>query len=70
MIPGVAPYGALGLSLMLLAMFPANVHAARERLTIGGRPVTAVGPRTAIQVVFVAATLTVFVHGLRVLGRA
>src|SRR6516225_1617801 len=29
-----APYAALGLSIMLLAVFPANVHAAGERLTI------------------------------------
>ena len=64
MMPSVAPYSALGLSLMLLAMFPANVHAARERLAIGGRPVTRLGPRAVIQVVFVSATLCVFFQGL------
>jgi uncharacterized membrane protein len=36
MILSIAPYAAIGLFLMLLAMFPANVDAARERLAIGG----------------------------------
>src|ERR1035441_9501277 len=35
----VAPYAALGLAIMLVAIFPANIHAARQRLTIGDRPV-------------------------------
>ncbi len=64
MIPSVAPCSAAGLSLMLLAMFPANVHAARERLAIGGRPVTRLGLRAAIQVVFVSAPLCAFFQGL------
>jgi uncharacterized membrane protein len=34
MIPSVAHYAALGLSLLLIAVFPANVHAARRHLTI------------------------------------
>ncbi|WP_051978971.1 DoxX family protein [Edaphobacter aggregans] len=38
MLTKVAPYAALGLAIMLLAVFPANIHAARQRLTI------AVGP--------------------------
>ena len=63
MIPAVAPYAALGLSLMLLAVFPANVHAARNRLTIGAREVPALLPRTLLQVVFLAATVTVFLAG-------
>jgi len=63
MIPTVAPYAALGLSLMLLAVFPANVHAARNHLTIGSREVPALLPRTLLQVVFLAATATVFLAG-------
>ena len=54
-----ARLAALGLCLLLLCLFPANVRAAREKLTIGGRPVPALLPRAAIQVVFVAATLAV-----------
>jgi uncharacterized membrane protein len=60
----LAPLAAGGLALLLLAMFPANVHAARAGLTLGGRPVTALGPRTLLQLVFLAATLAVAVGGL------
>jgi uncharacterized membrane protein len=61
----LAPLAAAGLALLLLALFPANVHAARAGLTIGGRPVTALGPRTLMQLVFLAATVAVAVGGLR-----
>jgi uncharacterized membrane protein len=60
-----APLAAAGLSLLLLAMFPANVHAARAGLTIGGRPATALVPRTLLQLLFLAATVAVAVRGLR-----
>ena len=65
MLPKTAPYAALGLCFMLLAIFPANVHAARQHLSIGGRPVSALLPRTLLQLVFLAATTTVFVAGKR-----
>jgi uncharacterized membrane protein len=61
----LAPLAAAGLSLLLLAMFPANVHAARSGLTIGGRPATALVPRTLLQLLFLAATLSVVLRGLR-----
>lgn len=63
MLPTVAPYAALGLFFMLLAVFPANVHAARQHLSIAGRPVEALVPRALLQLVFLAATGTVFVAG-------
>jgi Predicted membrane protein len=56
-IPAVAPYAAAGLALLLVAMFPANVHAARSRLTLAGKPVTPLLPRTVLQLVFLAAVL-------------
>jgi uncharacterized membrane protein len=56
-----APLAAAGLSLLLLAMFPANVHAARAGLTIGGRPVTSLVPRTLLQLLFLGATVAVAV---------
>lgn len=59
MIPSVARYAALGLSLLLIAVFPANVHAARQRLTIAGRQVPTLLPRTLLQVVFFVATIAV-----------
>jgi uncharacterized membrane protein len=65
LIPAITPFAGLFLSLFLLAVFPANVHAARERLMIAGRPVTPLIPRTAIQIVFVGATMAVFIAGIR-----
>lgn len=57
--PPTARAAALCLCVLLLCLFPANIRAAREKLTIGGRAVPSLLPRTAIQVVFVAATLAV-----------
>jgi uncharacterized membrane protein len=57
LIPRVAPYAATGLALLLIAMFPANVHAARAQLAIDGRPVMDVLPRALLQVVFLGAVL-------------
>jgi len=65
LIPTIAPFAGLSLSLFLLAVFPANVHAARERLAILGKPATPLVARTAIQVVFVTATMAVFIAGMR-----
>ncbi|MBS4203421.1 DoxX family protein [Lederbergia citrea] len=48
---------SLGLAVLLLAMFPANLRAAREKLTIGGRPVPKLIPRTVLQIVFLTAVL-------------
>lgn len=65
-IAAVCAHGTLGgaaLSLLLLAVFPANLRAARERLTIGGQQVPALFSRTLLQIVFLSATLAV------VLGR-
>jgi uncharacterized membrane protein len=64
LLRSTASYAAAGLTLLLVAMFPANIHAARARLTIGGRPVTSLVPRTALQLLFLAATLAV-VFGAR-----
>ena len=60
LFPATARYAALGLALLLFAMFPANVHAAHEQLTIAGRPVMAVRARMLLQILFLAATLTVY----------
>ena len=48
------PVAALA-AAMLACMFPANVKAAREGLTVGGRPVPGLGVRLGIQAVFVLA---------------
>ncbi|MEF3306375.1 DoxX family protein [Paenibacillus sp. GYB003] len=55
--PATSQAASVALALLLVAMFPANVKAARERLTIAGRPVPNLLPRTMLQIVFVAAIL-------------
>ncbi|MEU8217529.1 DoxX family membrane protein [Micromonospora taraxaci] len=59
LVPVTARIAAAGLALLMLAMFPANVSAARRRLTLAGRPVTPLGQRTALQLVFVAAAVAI-----------
>ncbi|GAB3816205.1 DoxX family protein [Micromonospora zhanjiangensis] len=63
LVPVTARWAAAGLALLMLAMFPANASAARRGLTLTGRPVTPLGVRTVLQVVFVGAALAVAVGG-------
>jgi len=56
-----APVAAVLLVGLLAALFPANVHAAKARVGIGGRPPTPLGPRAVMQLVFAAAALAVVV---------
>ncbi|WP_017606353.1 DoxX family protein [Nocardiopsis alkaliphila] len=58
-----APWAAAGLTLLLVAMFPANVYAIIEGTADGLTESLPV--RTAMQVLFVAATTAVVVHHLR-----
>lgn len=58
-----APWAAAGLTLLLVAMFPANVHAITQGTATGlteNLPV-----RTAMQALFIAATTAVVVHHSR-----
>jgi uncharacterized membrane protein len=57
LIPAIAPMAAACLAVLLIALFPANIRAARERLTIGGRPATALPLRTFLQLLFLTAVL-------------
>ncbi|MGN7471072.1 DoxX family protein [Brevibacillus sp. SAFN-007a] len=57
LFPATSQAASIGLAVLLVAMFPANVRAARERLTIGGRPVPALPLRIVLQLVFIAAVL-------------
>ncbi len=52
-----APMAAWILVVMLVLMFPANVHAVRHGVPLGGRPPTPLGLRTALQVLFLAAAI-------------
>jgi uncharacterized membrane protein len=56
-VPRAAALVAVLAVLMLVCLFPANAKAAREGLTIGGRPVPKLGPRLVIQLVFIGALL-------------
>ncbi|HVF74067.1 MAG TPA: hypothetical protein VM938_03380 [Acidimicrobiales bacterium] len=52
-----APVAAAALVVLLVAMFPANVHAVRANVGIGGRPPTPLRTRSVIQAAFVAAAI-------------
>jgi uncharacterized membrane protein len=57
LIPAVAPVAAACLALLLIGLFPANIRAAREHLTIFGRPATVLPLRALLQLVFITAVL-------------
>jgi uncharacterized membrane protein len=52
-----APWAAGGLTALLVGLFPANVYAALNGITTS--PADALVPRTLMQLVFLAATVTV-----------
>jgi uncharacterized membrane protein len=47
------PWAAWGLVLLLVAMFPANVSAARRGIGIRGRPPSPLWIRTPMQILFI-----------------
>ena len=46
---------AYALIALLIAMFPANIHAARARLMVAGRPATRLSLRLPLQVFWIGA---------------
>lgn len=56
-IPQTSVFASLGLAILLIAMFPANIKAAREGLTIAGKPTPKIVIRTILQIIFLAAVL-------------
>jgi uncharacterized membrane protein len=44
---------AVALIVMLVAIFPANIRAAREGLTVGGKPATRLWLRAPMQILFI-----------------
>lgn len=62
LVPRASRIAAASLAVLLLALFPANIRAARERLTIMGRPVPGLLVRGAIQVIFIFALVAVALH--------
>jgi uncharacterized membrane protein len=57
LLPWTARAACVCLALLLVALFPANVHAARRHLTIAGQRVPGVPLRSAIQLVFLGALI-------------
>jgi len=57
LIPMTATAAAVCLAVLLVALFPANVRAAREKLTMGGRPATPLPLRVLLQLVFISALI-------------
>ena len=55
LIPSLRRFAAVGLLLLLLAVFPANVYAARERIAIVGEAATPLVQRSIEQVVYIVA---------------
>jgi uncharacterized membrane protein len=55
LIPTTARAASICLSGLLIAMFPANVRAARQNLTVGGRSATALPLRLLLQLLFIGA---------------
>jgi uncharacterized membrane protein len=57
MLPATRRLAAAGLALLLLAMFPANVHAAIHQIPFGGEPATPLLQRSIEQIIFLGAVL-------------
>ncbi|HZG91891.1 MAG TPA: hypothetical protein VEZ42_16890 [Pseudonocardia sp.] len=58
-----APWAAGGLAALLVAMYPANVHAAVQGIATG--PESALLPRTLIQILWLAAAVAIVVSAVR-----
>jgi uncharacterized membrane protein len=52
-IPRTRRVAAVSLVLFLVAVLPANIHAAQSALTLNGAPVTPLWPRIALQMLFI-----------------
>lgn len=47
-------FAAIALIVFLIAVLPANIHAAQSGVTLRGAPATPLVPRVALQLVFIA----------------
>jgi len=54
LLPKFRSLAAICLIALLIAMFAANVHAARSGLSLRGKPVTPLWLRTPMQILFIA----------------
>ena len=56
LIPATRGLAGIGLALLLVAMFPANVAAARKGVPLRGKPLTPLPLRLSLQLVFIGVT--------------
>jgi uncharacterized membrane protein len=54
LVPPTRRVAALALIVFLIAVLPANIHAARAGLTLGGASATPLVPRVGLQMLFIA----------------
>jgi uncharacterized membrane protein len=54
LVSGTRRVAAIALIVFLIAVLPANIHAAQAGVTLRGAPVTPLIPRVALQVFFIA----------------
>jgi uncharacterized membrane protein len=59
LVAPVSRWAAIGLALLLVALFPANVHAARAGVTLGGRPATPLVFRLPMQIIWIGLLIWV-----------
>ena len=59
LFPATRGPAGIGLALLLIAMFPANVDAARRGVKLRGRPATPLWLRAPMQVLFIVLALWV-----------
>jgi uncharacterized membrane protein len=57
LVPRTARVACVCLAVLLVTLFPANIHAARQHLTIAGRSVPSLPVRSALQLVFIATLI-------------
>jgi len=57
LLPITTPLAGIYLAVLLVAMFPANIKAARDQIMLDGKPATPLWFRTLVQVAFVAILL-------------
>ncbi len=56
LVPATRSLASIGLVLLLVAMFPANVAAARKGVPLRGKPPTPLPLRFSLQLVFIGMT--------------
>jgi uncharacterized membrane protein len=56
LVPAVRGYAGIALIVFFIAVFPANVRAARDEVSLRGRPATPLWLRAPMQLLFIALT--------------